>query len=253
MSLDTITTWIADVWWPFVQSATIGSLIVLLIVACVWSAIRRFASAHLGYALFLLPLIPFVLPLRGLLPLEVPLGGLASQIVPTLPVLESNGTAVPSDSVNAARSRAAQTMLAASSFVSDSNPSSSYDRGSTASTTQLASREPQVTWSWPLTIFCVWLAIVALLSWRWMLWQYRTQRLARRASPVRDARLRLLVRRTADRAGLRHVPRVVETTEIHSPAVCGIWRPTLLLPHGLGDWLAALIDEIVFVLHECVT
>ena len=59
----------------FARGAALASLVLLAVAAGVWALVRRRASAHLGAALFVLPLVPLVVPLPTLAVLDVPFAG----------------------------------------------------------------------------------------------------------------------------------------------------------------------------------
>lgn len=104
----------------------------------------------------------------------------------------------------------------------------------------------QVTWqSW---ILLCWAAIVLGQCTR-IIWQHRClNRLLLQTRPA-DDQLAGLVRETARQLGLRQPPRTVLTDQDCSPFVCGIRRPTLVLPGNLLTALSA--SELTQVLlHE---
>ncbi len=80
--------------------------------------------------------------------------------------------------------------------------------------------------------------------------QRRVQRLLRTASPATPELDSLLAQASLE-AGLSTRPRLLLTQENHSPAVCGLLRPTLLLPQSLADAMRpeALRDVL---LHELI-
>lgn len=87
----------------------------------------------------------------------------------------------------------------------------------------------------PTTVFLLlWLAGSATLSVVILRRQRRVQRLLRIASPATPELESLLAQASAE-AGLSCLPRLVLTPENHSPAVCGLLRPTLLLPRSLAE------------------
>lgn len=241
MSFDSLSEWIRESWWPIVQSATVASTLVMLVVAVVWLGIRRRASAHLGYAMFLLPLIPFVLPLRGALPWEVQVGWLAAgSSLETR--TQSSPSAERTESNSVRKESAPAVQLSSNNWPLEpfSAPArTGSDRVTTPSVNAVESTPASsalVLGDWlAFGLFGLWASVVLWLATRWARWQLRTQRLARRAPCVRDPRLKQLLRITAKRAGLLRVPRLVESSRVQAPAVCGIWRPTVLLPVGIGE------------------
>lgn len=96
----------------------------------------------------------------------------------------------------------------------------------------------------------VWLAGVALLLGRQTVASIRLHRAIGRMRPVGDD----VVRLAADCAraiGLRRRVRMVETDRLRSPAVCGILRPTILLPADVRETLSDAELRLV-LLHELV-
>lgn len=80
--------------------------------------------------------------------------------------------------------------------------------------------------------------------------QRRVQSLLRTASPATPELDSLLAHASLE-AGLSRHPRLLLTTENHSPAVCGLLHPTLLLPQSLAEAMRpeALRDVL---LHELI-
>jgi beta-lactamase regulating signal transducer with metallopeptidase domain len=99
-------------------------------------------------------------------------------------------------------------------------------------------------------LLLLWLAGSATLSVVILRRQRRVQRLLRTASPASPELESLLAQASAE-AGLSTRPRLLLTPENHSPAVCGLFRPTLLLPRSLAEAMRpeALRDVL---LHEVI-
>jgi beta-lactamase regulating signal transducer with metallopeptidase domain len=78
----------------------------------------------------------------------------------------------------------------------------------------------------------------------------RARALRRRAQPV-GGEVRQQFDELARQAGLRRIPDLRASNEIHTPHVCGLWRPAVLIPEGaLTQWSPA---EITMTLgHELV-
>ncbi len=110
----------------------------------------------------------------------------------------------------------------------------------------LPSAEPR---DWMGLAAAAWLAGVLVLSVR-LIWL--DQRFRRRLSsyvPVPDERVGQLLRECAESLGVNKRPRVIETEEVESPAVYGLWCKRLLLPDGLRESLSP--EELRHVLlHE---
>lgn len=80
--------------------------------------------------------------------------------------------------------------------------------------------------------------------------QRRVQNLLKSATPPTPA-LESLLTQASTEAGLSKRPRLLLTSENHSPAVCGLLHPTLLLPRSLVDAVAPEVLRNV-LLHELV-
>jgi bla regulator protein blaR1 len=110
------------------------------------------------------------------------------------------------------------------------------------------SLEPRSKLSWQGCLFAGWAAVVLLQTGRLGLQRVRLARLLRQTTEG-DERLVGTVGRTAARMGLKRAPRAVTTDLECSPFVCGILRPTLVLPRALAGSLNATELEQV-VAHE---
>lgn len=76
------------------------------------------------------------------------------------------------------------------------------------------------------------------------------RRIRRATRPV-DMELFGRIARTAQDVGLRKVPCVLRSSAVASPAVCGLWRPTLLLNEHFPDDLSEEEAEMV-LRHELI-
>lgn len=212
---------LAGQWWCLVIEGTIAATLVLLLVAASWRVMRRHASAHLGHALFLLPLVPLLLPLGRIVPLpqRAAVGiqsvsrWLPHPVPPSAPVAAI--PAPPSDPV------AIATLPAAPDPAPPAHRAASMLRG----------------WSWQALAFLGWCAAFALLTLRFMWVQLDTRRALRAAETCVDPHLLALVARLARDAGVRHPIGVYQHAGIASPLVGEAVRPRLLLPTGLSTQL----------------
>ncbi len=102
--------------------------------------------------------------------------------------------------------------------------------------------------SWQSWLLAVWLAVVAIQISR-VAWQ--RHRLAALLGDARAADDELVAQtdEASKRLGLRHPPTVVLTNTDVSPFVCGVFRPTLVMPRSLPDSLAPEQLQQV-LLHE---
>jgi beta-lactamase regulating signal transducer with metallopeptidase domain/thiol-disulfide isomerase/thioredoxin/protocatechuate 3,4-dioxygenase beta subunit len=95
----------------------------------------------------------------------------------------------------------------------------------------------------------VWFAGVGLLVLRlaWANLRFRS-RLARRV-PIADTDILRIVAESANTIRIRHPLSVIETEEVESPAVCGLWKKRLLLPDGIFERFSSEELRHIF-LHE---
>ena len=108
---------------------------------------------------------------------------------------------------------------------------------------------PVIKASWITILFWIWVAGVALLggyvavcaaclSWR-----------CRHLSPLTDANVLAVLEECARRMGVRRKPVIVESGDVTSPALFGLWRPRLILPAGFIHNFSTQELRFVF-LHE---
>ncbi len=108
---------------------------------------------------------------------------------------------------------------------------------------------PPPALNWFSAAFCLWLAGVAFLGLRlfWRNSRFRS-RLAR-CQPARDARALRLFVECRDRFGISRPVTLIESEEVESPGVYGLWRAWLLLPEGIFERFSD--DELRHIfLHE---
>jgi|GEM_PF-3516640 len=106
-------------------------------------------------------------------------------------------------------------------------------------------RTPLGTWLWS----SVWLAGVLALAARVVLASVRFRRALRGSKPVTDEDFARLLAECRQHLRVRRAVQAFETERVQSPALCGWWRPRLLLPVGLTCRLTR--DELRHVLlHE---
>jgi beta-lactamase regulating signal transducer with metallopeptidase domain len=100
-------------------------------------------------------------------------------------------------------------------------------------------------WPW---VARLWLLGVCLaLAW-FVVGHLALARLSRRAEVVADPAWRSLLDRLAAESGLTLVPTMKFTAAVGTPLVCGLWRPTILLPTEAESW--SWERRRVVLLHE---
>ncbi len=98
-------------------------------------------------------------------------------------------------------------------------------------------------------LFVVWITGAFLLGLRLLWAAVRANCLLRQASPVNDPTIVAQLEECAREMRVRTPPVLVESTKLSTPALCGMWRPRLILPQGLRQQLSSSALRFVF-LHE---
>ena len=245
----------ASQWLDVVWRSGIATTIAALVVALVWLIVRRWSSAHLGYALFLIPLAFLVIPIPRVAvfdaatPLRIaPIGALWPELV---------GQGQDAAALAGPREAALAFRPAATAEGAPGHGQGSSQRQPDPVTPQ-AENGPAIASNGitlanePLSLggalLALWAVVVAALIARFCIHQLRTQAFVRRARDLEFDALPLEVR-TAIRPLLRDRVRLAESDELHGPAVWGVWNPTLVLPTGLLEELDP--QELRWVLfHE---
>lgn len=249
--VESVNAWSAA-WAGWMANATVGTFWLFLVVGGVWLVGRRWMSAHAGYWLFMLILLKGVVPFELSVPAEwdwMPTAmqsGLWHTSTARLESLGAQGRErraaaqttrrLGQGSAQMATDRLADTRVAAEqaalgrTFLADAGGRSAVVAVSWTSWTMLV-------WSTAVSALLVALVInhVRMMN--------RLKSLASSSASVAD------VERLAKRIGLRRAVRVVTCRDIATPAVAGLFRPTLFLPHDLAERLSARQFDWV-VLHE---
>lgn len=98
-----------------------------------------------------------------------------------------------------------------------------------------------VVWAWIIGAVGVGLAVFTSFA--------STLRRMRNAALPVDEALRSHIAEMAHAVGLRRVPRILKSTVVASPAVCGLWRPCLLLNENFPQELSGEEADMVLC-HE---
>jgi beta-lactamase regulating signal transducer with metallopeptidase domain len=251
---------IARLWWDWSAAMFWQAGLLIILIGCVDLLIRRWAWPQLRYALWSLILIKLLLP---------PTLSLPSGIVPELrPVVGQAFHLMDTDKAAAAESSAviADFGLQIADLTHDidlqpgsvnlqsagldiSDGESEVSDSIVAANPPFEIRTPQLTWQFHAML--VWLAGTLILG----IWLFlRLHSLcSRQGYQAAAASLpQSFYNRMADcanRLGLRHIPRVVVTKRLASPAVFGAIRPVLLMPKGCLSKLSRRDTEHM-LLHE---
>ena len=227
----------AALWAEWVWGASIASGVVLVGIVLLWLAVRRRVSAHVGYGLFLLPLLPLAVPALDVLPRGVESPVQVAPLHVVFPAVVADGPAPTT--------RPATSPVDASAPTTAAGASSPPDFGPPRHVVEAA---PPVRPSLAAWLFLGWLATVGILLARFVAVQVATHRMVRRAASITDGDLARPLRWHLAEAGLRRPVRIAVSADVDSPAVWGILRPTLVLP---VDLLAHLGEtELAWVLHH---
>ncbi|MBE7499629.1 MAG: redoxin domain-containing protein [Verrucomicrobiales bacterium] len=102
---------------------------------------------------------------------------------------------------------------------------------------------------WPTWLGWLWGAGVVALAGRLGYTMIRLRRALAEARPLVDGEALCVLEESRALLGVRRRPPVLETPAVSSPALCGLWRPRLLLPPGLVGKFTSAELRLVF-LHE---
>jgi beta-lactamase regulating signal transducer with metallopeptidase domain len=232
---DFILSWnqLATDWAAWVGSAAAHSALILAVVLGIRSVYARRGSAHLGYALLLLPLLPLALP--ALLSFELPWTH-PQALVQDL-WAEPAGLDSPSDLPSPASPQAIATAPIA---ISSSGIISGIPAPSSTSTVA-----PISAWAW---VFLAWILGTGALLIRFAWVQIQTSRIVATSTPLPcDDRARIEQARGKFH-GSKNI-EILQNAQVGSPAAWGLRRRRILFPPGI---IAQLSDpQLAWVLrHE---
>ncbi len=238
------------------------------LVSLVWLAIRRRVAPQVGYLLFLLVPLKLLVPLEVAAPLEVARwtpSALATQWLAAPPA--------PSDSPQQARPLADAKQAASVEILPTTAAQRPFDASEAEPAEESRPNERPVAvaaaipptaalavagqvpgtvaprLSRPAMVMLMWLALVVLLAGRFAWAQLRFRAHLGRFRPIDPADLTVDLAELSARMGLRRTVRLVESSELATPAVWGILRPTIILPLDVASALSA--EQLHWVLlHE---
>lgn len=227
--IDRLNT-ISESWATWMGSALIETAVVAAVIGLIWLALRKRTSPQLGYLLFLL------IPLRLLIPLEIH--------VPGIPAVWSSPQSEPAGSGSVMASTAAyhsgEPVL---HRVNETSASSTVTSVTTIGKSDSVATSSLSSSSW---LMVAWGAVVLFLFARLILAQIRFARLVRRARELDLSDNSIVMQTMCQRIG---VGTVLESDEIDSPAVCGLFRPKIVLPTGILKSLSVKQREWI-LFHE---
>jgi beta-lactamase regulating signal transducer with metallopeptidase domain len=219
-------------WASWVGSAALHSALILAVVLIIRTIYARRGSAHLGYALLLLPLIPLALP--SVLSFELPWAR---------PQLMAQSLDVAAVGPNAQ----AQTPIADPAQIAPST-SHSMNRSERASTgqTPIAVTPTPGALAWA---FLAWSLLTGAMLLRFVWVQIQTSRVVANSAPLPPADLARIEQVWGRRLRALKRIEIMQNTEVSSPAAWGIQRRRILFPPGM---IAQLSDaQLAWVMrHE---
>jgi beta-lactamase regulating signal transducer with metallopeptidase domain len=113
----------------------------------------------------------------------------------------------------------------------------------------LAKPVPPISWSWPVCIFWVWLAGAAVLLGHVLISSIRLAWRCAKLRPLTEPAAVAVLEDCRARLAMRAQLVMVESGEVGSPALHGLFRPRLLLPKGFTAKFSPDEQRFVF-LHE---
>lgn len=213
----------ASEWWSqwMVRSLVQGSLAFLLACA-LWISVRRFAPPEFGCRLFLLVLVGLALPLSISAPPSV------AERIPWK--MQSEVSPAPPTANPKVELRANPNEQPAPALAADSD----LPQEVTTTATLSSPIQPRTEWSWSMLLMLGWGALVTLGAIRMVWQQWQVSSLVNTSLLIDPEKLPF------DFAKLKADARVPHSIGIYlsdsiagSPAVCGLFRPKVLLPREL--------------------
>ncbi len=235
---------IGRVFWGYAAGMFVqaGVLIVLLLI--IDSLLRKRLLASLRYCLWMLIFVKLVLPPTLSLPTGVGYwcGEYVSSSSPVLRDISdvvqprAVGTTAPQD-------------LATSTEISESEPFQKFPK-TAGPATSAASSMPALRWQG--LVFLTWLAGVLLLLALLIKRIFFVRRLIAQSLPA-EGHLFDILKQCQRQLGIRGNVELRLSNNMPGPAVCGLFRPTILMPSALSEKLTSdklrtvLIDELAHI------
>ena len=226
---------IAGIWWNWMWPMFWQVSLLIVLVGAVDVVLRKRIWPQLRYALWLLVLVKLVIP---------PTFALPTGLIPRLGLF--------AEQPSATREAATWDSHGDGLFISDSRPRADLPSPPAEAAAPIAKEEARHTpVSWRAWAMIVWL-LGGLMLITWLIAGYiRLSRI--HCGQVDDNHLpeslSHLLSDTAERLHLKHLPRIVVSGKVESPAVFGTFRPVLLLPATSTTNLSRRETEHI-LLHE---
>jgi len=250
---------ISNRWLSWVVVSVVEATVLLLIVSLVWLCIRRRALPQMGYILFLLVPLKLLVPLHVTVPARFMAWGrptIANESIDSPLTLERSSATADSSSIQPTISQAIVTStgieVASVKATASVEPSTSANHSHEAVMIGPVQAQPSTSSNLPplaVGLMAIWLFCVAGMFARFVWTQVRFWRLVNSLPNAEESLLTQLVLELSERIGVRRPVRIVISDQIAIPAVCGLFRPTLLLPRDLDVLLST--EQLQWVLlHE---
>ncbi len=222
-------------WIHYLGTALVDAACGLMLVMCIWLALRRYLPPRWSYLLFLL------VPVKVLLPLPVPILPMLT-LADNMVVVEQRGT-VGASELSPANPSDAWTPLRDA-------PSQQGVAPLASGATSTAAAEPAGAMpTWTTVWMIVWAAVVIVLLTRFARSQVRLSRLLRESIKVDLEDYAVDFALLCRRLHVRSAVRVVQSRSLDVPAVVGLPRPCIILPAGLLESLQRRQIECILA-HE---
>ena len=226
---------VAQVWAGFMWSRTLNSTWVLLAVTIIWGLLRHRVSAQFGYCLFLLVLVKLAIPIQTSFP-EIAGRAVRSAWAPIAVTRQepSEATAQPGER----REDAVITFV----------PATTRE----ASAKQISHFPPPMA----AVLLMAWVATVMFLLCRFAYTEWVTLRMIQRSDPADLDAAGLSLNQLKGTLGIKRTVHIAASSHVVSPAVYGLWSPTLLIPmdfarqHSPDQMRWILLHELAHI-HRC--
>lgn len=239
-AVEALNSWGAG-WASFMARSVVDVSALLAVLLIVWLPFRRRFSAQLGYGLFCLVLLKLFLPVPASWHRAIPV----RQVVEGIARWDRTKVA-PSASPASFALPTTGDLGASTSVVTPTRPATRGDDRPTSTATfplQRASLSPAAL------LMLTWGVLSLTLLVRFFRGVVQTRRLIREAIPLGSEWLPVDIESLRRAAGVRGAVRWAISPRLTSPAVGGLFRPTVVLPPDIDDGLTP--KQLTWVLlHE---
>jgi beta-lactamase regulating signal transducer with metallopeptidase domain/protocatechuate 3,4-dioxygenase beta subunit len=246
--IETLNGW-GEVWASVIIRGLIDSTVLLAAVSLIWIALRRWMSPALVHGLFLLVLLKLALPF----PFDVPRGVAMFSPQYLLGHFAERSIGGPQE----AEGRDIRSVLTPDRPITSPVRATATLPARSRSSPSPANVPAVVvaTWAPSLTagLMLASVAVSSILMIGLIRSQWRLQWTLARAEVLDPASLPVDVRELREALGVHREVPILASTAVASPAVCGLFRPRLIVPAGLveqlmpGQWRWVLLHELAHI------